>query len=320
MNLLLTEITWAQLRGLQQIYVTNQTKTPLFNNAFLSRLKTDKRMLRYKPGNLNYIEGTPLYSAYFESHFLSAYNRYNDFFETTGVLSDGRRSYTFYDLETLIYIWKNKEILTNNLTTLRTFSAEFFKGKGSKYLENNHSVLAAVLQILEIDKFPKGDPKERQWRLVIDCPQPQRILLCENLDALKMPDTAIALNTELWYVGGNNTKILENLSVEKLKLPIYYMCDWDFDGLRIFEAVYRIMGNKGSVVELLEPYDLNKKLPVKSPCHYSEWKNHLRFSGLNPDRYTSQASTLISKLILTNEWIEEESQNLESLLKFNKVV
>lgn len=320
MNLLQTDITWAQLRALHQIYASKQTKTPLFSNAFVSKLKTEKRLLRFKPGNLNYIEGTAAFPVYYKIHFLPAYERYIAFFEATGVMSDGRRSYSLYDLESLIYIWKNKDILGNNLTTVRTFSGELFKGKGSKYLENNQSVLAAVLQILGIDKFPKNDPKEQRWRLVVDCPYPSRILLCENLDALKLPEISIALNTELWYVGGNNTRILENLSENKLKLPIYYMCDWDYDGLRIFENVQRIMEEKETSVKLLLPHNLNGRLPVNSPYHYSEWKRHLYFSGLTPEKYEGNTLDLITLLISKNEWIEEESQDMETLLKFNGVI
>lgn len=317
MNLLQTEISWAQLKALHQIYVDRQTKAPLFSNAFLLRLKSERRLLRYKSGNKNYIEGSNAFPQYYETHFLTAYKKYVRFFEATGVLSDGRRAYSLYDLETLIYIWENKTVLSGNLTTMRTFSATLFKGKGSKYLENNQSVRAAVLKILEIENFPKSDPKENQWRLVVDCPEPKLILLCENLDALKMPDTSIAFHSELWYVGGNNTKILENLSPDKLTLPIYYMCDWDYDGLRIFENVQRIMACKATDVKLLIPYDLHERLPVHSPHHFSEWKRHLQFSGLTIEKYTASASKLIFELISKNEWIEEESQDLEKLLKSN---
>jgi hypothetical protein len=320
MNLLQTEITWAQLKALHHIYTGKAAKVNLLSNPFILRLKTDKRLLRFKPGNLNYIEGTVGFPAYFKFFFLPAYDRYVNFFQSTGVLSDGRRSYSLYDLESLIYIWTNKGILSGNITTMRTFSGELFKGKGSKYLENNRSVLTAILQILGIDKFPKSDPKEQQWRLVIDCPQPDQILLCENLDALKMPDAAIALNTELWYVGGNNTRILKNLSADKLKLPIYYMCDWDYDGLRIFETVQNILAELDTNVALLLPHNVSGKLPVNSPYHFSEWRKNLVFSGLSPIKYVDEARILIDQLIGKNEWIEEESQDLESLLKFNNVI
>jgi hypothetical protein len=320
MNLLQTEITWAQLRGLHQLFEGKSAKASLLANPFILRLKTDKRLLRFKPGNLNYIDGTTGFAAYFKSMFLPVYDRYLEFFDVSGVLSDGRRSYSLYDLETLIYIWKNKDILSDNLTTMRTFSGELFKGKGSKYLENNQSVLAAVLIILGIDKFPKSDPKERQWRLVIDCPQPNQILLCENLDALKMPEAAIALNTELWYVGGNNTRILKNLSTDKLKLPIYYLCDWDYDGLRIFETVQIILQEMKANVGLLFPHKLADRLPVNSPYHFSEWKRYMVFSNLNPNKYSTEARELINQLIAKNEWVEEESQDLESLLRYNGVI
>lgn len=320
MNLLQTDITWAQLKALHQIYVDKQTKARLFSNPFILRLKTDKRLLRFKRGNLNYIEGTTAFSAYYRTDFLPIYERYATFFETSGVLSDGRRSYTLYDLETLIYIWKHKDILVNNLTTIRTFSGELFKGKGSKYLENNQSVLSAVFQILGVDHFPKNDPKEQRWRLMVDCPNPKRVLLCENLDALKLPDIAIELNTELWYVGGNNTRILENLSPDKLKLPILYMCDWDYDGLRIFENVHHILREKGTIVKLLIPHDLTQVLPVNSPYHYSKWKSNKYFSNLSPEKYNDASINLIARLIERDEWIEEENQDLEMLMKYNGII
>lgn len=319
-NLLQTEITWAQLKALHQVYTSRQTKAPLFANAYLLRLKTDRKLLRYKSGNHQYIEAGTGFKAFFEINFLSAYLRYTQFFEASGVLSDGRRSYSLYDLETLLYIWKNKATLSGNLTTLRTFSGELFKGKGTKYLENNNSVLMAVYQILGIGHFPKSDPKEQQWRLIIDCPDPKRVLLCENLDALKVPEIAIELNTELWYVGGNNTRILHNLSPDKLKIPVLYMCDWDYDGLRIFENVRRILAEKAAVVQLLMPYDLSKILPVDSPHHYSKWKRPQPFSGLCPDFYDAAAFKLITRLINRDEWVEEENQELEALLKYNKVI
>ncbi len=216
------------------------------------------------------------------------------------------------------YWLKPPDHLSDNLTTERSFSAQLFKG--SKYLEHNQSVLAAVLQVLGIEKFPKSDPKEQQWRLVVDCAHPERIVLCENLAALKSPDDAIRLNTELWYVGGNNTRILENLSAEKLLLPIFYMCDWDYDGLRIYETVQRIMKDKNNVIGLLIPYDLNKKLPVDSPYHNSHWKSQLYFSGLTSEQYSQTAIDLINGLIENDQWVEEESQDFEAMLKHNNVI
>jgi len=317
-NPLHIDISWAQLKALHQVYLEKRTKSALFTNPYLERLRSEKRLLKYKTGNLNIIEATDRFYDFYRSNFLAVFQRYEQFFATTGVLSDGRRSYSLYDLETLIYIHEHKATLNAHLTTERSFSAQLFKG--SKYLENNQSVLKAVLQIFDITSFPKCDPKEQQWRLVIDCTSPVCIVLCENLAALKFPDTSIGLSIELWYVGGNNTKILENLSSAKLTLPIYYMGDWDYDGLRIFQNVKNIMAAKRTEIRLLHPHDITARLPIDSPYHESKWKHHLPFSGLREADFSPKGIGLIKSLIKANEWLEEESQDFTTMIKFNKIV
>ena len=46
----------------------------------------------------------------------------------------------------------------------------------------------------------------------------------------------IAKNTEvkMWYVGGNNIKVLDDIDEKELVKPIYYSCDWDLAGLQIY--------------------------------------------------------------------------------------
>jgi hypothetical protein len=178
----------------------------------------------------------------------------------------------------------------------------------------------AVLTLFGLTAFPKNNPKVQQWRLVIDCPEPERIVLCENLDALKQPDSARSLNTELWYVGGNNIRILEFLSAAHLRLPLYYMCDWDLAGLQIFGRVKAVMAEKDCVIRLLQPHDISLRLPVDSPYHNSTWLPAAPMSGLSADDFSPEEQLLIHQLIRANEWIEEESQDFETLLRFNKVI
>lgn len=271
--------------------------------------------MRYRGGNHGIIEATTLFNTFYQENFLEAYERYVKFFESTGVESDGRRPYRLYDLETLIYIQENRQELHAKLTTERTFAGQLFNS--SKYLENNASIQNAVLKVLGVQQFPKKDPKDHTWRLTVDCQNPVCILLCENLNTLKSPDDAIRLNVELWYVGGNNTGILKNLSQDKLSLPIHYHCDWDYDGLRIYTSVKRIMAEKGTFIKLLEPLEPIKRLPVNSPYHNSEWKTDKPFSGLQKDSFNTGQIQLIQSLILTNQWIEEESQDFEGILRGN---
>ncbi|MCW3117212.1 MAG: hypothetical protein JWM28_1294 [Chitinophagaceae bacterium] len=306
MNLLRIEIGWPQLKALQEVFETGKTRATLFTYPYLDQLRSEKRLLRYKSGNRQIIESVEGFDNFYRETFLTAYERYTSFFERTRVKADGRRPYSLYDLETLIFIENNKAILQPQLTTERFFSSQLFRG--SKYLENNQSVLKAVLQILEINAFPKSDPKDQQWRLVIDCPDPRCIVLCENLANLKVPDAAIELNTELWYVGGNNTRILENLSPSHLTLPIYYLCDWDYDGLRIYSTIKKIISEKGNNLILLHPQELTPRLAVDSPYHNSDWKYHLPFSGLNEVDFNLKERESIRELIRSKQWIEEESQ------------
>jgi hypothetical protein len=315
MNLLHIGINWPQLKSLHQVYEKGSTRSNLFNNPYFERLRKDRRVLRYKSNNRSIIEGTSLFKEFYQQTFLAAYQRYDTFFTQTGVQSDGRRPYRLYDLETLMYIQNNKAELVGNLTTERTFASQVFNS--SKYLENNSSVRNAVLQIFGVDQFPKRDPKEHIWRLIVDCPVPKMILLCENLDTLKCPDLAIALGVELWYVGGNNIAILKNLSQDKLRLPIYYRCDWDYDGLRIYGNVVEILKGKDKNIPILEPSDISRRLPVDSPYHNSRWKIDRFFSGLNKDIFDQKQRTLIEDLINSSQWIEEESQDLEKLLQHN---
>ncbi len=312
MNLLHVEIGWPQLKGLNEVFETGRTKAALFTYPYLELLRSEKRLLRYKIGNRQIIEAGTGFDDFYRCNFLAAFQRYTDFFLRTSVKSDGRRPYSMYDLETLIYIENNKAILQTGLTTERFFSSQLFRG--SKYLENNKSVLNAVLQILEIAAFPKSDPKDQQWRLIVDCPDPRCIVLCENLANLKAPDSATALNTELWYVGGNNTRILENLSTTHLNLPIYYLCDWDYDGLRIYSTIKRIISEKGSNLILLYPQETIQRLAVNSPYHNSDWKYHLPFSGLNEIDFDLKEKELIRELIKSKQWIEEEGQDFENWL------
>lgn len=318
MNLLQIDIKWPELKALHEVFLKGRTGAILLKNPYFERLRSQRRLLKFNSNNRSVIEGSSGFKDFYREHFLPAYDRYQYFFNETGVAADGRRPYSLYDLETLIYIHQHRDILKENLTTLRTFSAQMFKG--SKYLENNVSIWKAVLTILEITGFPENDPKEQQWRLIIDCLEPRCILLCENLAALKYPHDAIKMNIELWYVGGNNTRILENLSPDKLRLPFYYMCDWDYDGLRIFSNVKAIIEGKGAAVTLLTPHDTSKSLPVDSPYHNSRWKHDRVFTGLNKGLFNEVQQRLITQLVAENSWIEEESQDLKALLLHNNAI
>ncbi|NHQ79012.1 toprim domain-containing protein, partial [Elizabethkingia miricola] len=235
------------------------------------------------------------------------------FFEQSGIENNAKKTFTEEDLKALIFIYYNKTELRNNLTTQKKFSAKVFKYENSKYLENKPSLKNAVLQLLEIEEFPEKDPKNQQWRFVVDCPTPKAVVLCENLDCLKVPIEYKKNNIELWYVGGQNTKPLIDIPSEKLQLPLYYFCDWDYSGLSIYSQIKEIFDTKAKSIEIIQPLSNTKRLPVSVKHHKSKWKK-AEFSNLRKNDFTESQIELIDELISNDEWIEEESIDLIQLL------
>lgn len=308
-------VEWKYLKGLHQLYIEKKTKLKILNNDYINLiLFKQKKLIKYKSGNHSIIEANNRYSEFYEEEFLDIYNYYNAFFEQSAIENNAKKSFTEEDLKALIFIYYNKEELKNNLTTQKKFSAQIFKYENSKYLQNKTSLKNAVLQLLEIDEFPEKDPKNNQWRFVVDCLNPKVIVLCENLDCLKVPLEYKNNNIELWYVGGNNTKPLEDISQDKLKLPIYYFCDWDYNGLQIYSSVKRIFKSKEVDVKIIQPQTLGIAIDVDVNHHKSKW-NENEFSNLKKDDFSSQEIEFINRLISENKWIEEESLDLIQLLK-----
>jgi 5S rRNA maturation endonuclease (ribonuclease M5) len=218
-----------------------------------------------------------------------------------------------------MFVFYNKEELKKNVTTEKKLSALIYKNQNSKYLSNKLSVKNAVLKILELDEFPEKDPKNNQWRFVVDCINPKVIVLCENLDCLKVPLEFKNNHIELWYVGGNNTKPLEGISQDKLKLPVYYFCDWDYNGLQIYSTIKKIFKSKGVEVKIIQPKTHEIAINVNVKHHKSKW-NHNEFSHLNKDDFSLQQIEFINQLIIDNKWIEEESLDLIDLLKNDNIL
>lgn len=181
----------------------------------------------------------------------------------------------------------------------------FFKHE--KHLDSSYALERAVKNILKIGNFP--DHRDFQYLYTLQCDSPRAIILCENLHFLKMPERPRKNNIELWYAGGRN--------IEKLKytdhrnLPIYYLCDWDYDGLDIFKSVKKILLD----IRLLTPN--GEKRDIVKTEHRSLWRQRESpqlLSGLPSELYSCDQKRLITDLIEQNAWIVEESNDLTTLL------
>jgi len=307
--------TWRHLKALNQFYLNGRTDAKITDNNYIKNVLMDqKKLIRYKSGNLKILEVSSSYAAFYQQNLQTDYERYEKFLIEQNLESDARRRYTEDDIRTLMFIASQKNELGKNLSTIRTFSSEIFKGYGSKYLENKPGLKAAVCKILNILDFPEKDPKNLQWRLVVDCIDPKVVVLCENIAHLKNPWKAIDNSIELWYVGGNNIGIIDYISAEKLSKPLYYSCDWDYHGLSIYSRIKEKLKSKSSEIVLLIPYAFDMALPVNSPHHNSQWFFNKVLSGLKAEDFPDKAKNLIEKLIRKNKWIEEESIDLLKVL------
>lgn len=311
------KLKWSHLKGLYELYERGQTSARIQDNAFIKYLKNSRRLIGCKLGSQSVLVANTGYKEYYRENLFEAFNKYSTFLESNNISLDGRQQFDEYDLEAFSFIVERREEILSSVPSIRQFSSMVFRKKGSKYLDTHPGIASIVLRLLRLEEFPGRDPKENQWRFVVDHPAPEIIVLCENIANLKRPWIARANNIELWYVGGNNTAILEHISEDKLKLPLVYCCDWDQHGIDIYHRIYKIFSDKNKEVMILTPYSQTSALPEDSPNHNSRWKENDIISRWPTHPFNSDQVVLLSKLFSLKQWIEEESQDLLELLYFN---
>lgn len=309
------DLSWRELKALNSLYVEGKTDAKVQGYDYFKYLMDDLKLINTKEGNSKVLIASDEYDSFYEKSYKSRFEYYSNFLVKNGLETDARKNYNEFDIKTLNFILANKSQIIPNLTTLHKFSNLFFEGKGSKYLENKKSVLDAVYKILDIQKFPAQDPKENLWRFVVDCPSPEAVVLCENLDFLKTYWIAEENNLKLWYVGGNNTGIINKIDRVEFNRPFFYSGDWDLAGLKIYCRVKEILANYNKEIILLYPNDPENRLTIDVQGHKSRWDFNKKFSGLDSVNFNVREIELITNLIQNDEWIEEESNDLIEMMK-----
>ncbi|OJW83177.1 MAG: hypothetical protein BGO69_18860 [Bacteroidetes bacterium 46-16] len=188
-----------------------------------------------------------------------------------------------------------KQIIASD-ESLRGVSLMFFKN--DKYLDNKPSLINALKQVLDVEHFSKE--KDQQYIYKLECHHPQAIVLCENLDFLTKPNKPRQHGIELWYAGGKNVSKLDYADTRGL--PIYYSCDWDYDGLVI---IYPLVKQKIPSIQLLTPNGIPRG--INETDHKSIWGNGLKNIVSLLDNTQRK---MLEKLMMDNKWIVEESNDL----------
>lgn len=310
------DFTWPVLKALNDLYENKKTAAKIQEVDFIRYLMTQTDLIAQKKGNNKILIAQDGYEKYYEDQFLTAYQYYYKFLNLAGIRPDGGKKFTDEDIRTLIVVYESRNELKGNLSNIEDFSAKVFDYGGSKYLKFRNSVRNAVLKILEIDEFPQTS-KDLQYRLVVDYTRPKAIILCENKSFLKQPWNAKELEVKLWYVGGNNISIIDDIDEIELSYPIYYSCDWDHEGLKIYQRIKTKLKNRGAEIQILTPPQPHQYLPTDSFMHKSRWDSKVAFSGLDRNVFSVNEQELIAKLIKEDLWIEEETNVLKDMYYHN---
>ncbi len=306
-------MNWIELNALHRLkehgFVgVNQT---LIDSYVFKYLSESLEVIDFSSKKITSLNG---FATVYEKLYAGQFERYQSFLQNNELLKAQTR---FEDSDIDILIRIKDGIESGDLLDLRTqiisadeslrgVSQMFFKNE--KYLLNKPSLVDALKKILQIDHF--SIEKDQQYIYKLECLTPRVIVLCENLDFLTKPAKPRKYGIELWYAGGKNINKLEFANTRGL--PIYYSCDWDYDGLQIYQMV------KSFLPEIILATPNSVPRDIVETDHHSLWKNREnphQLSGLDGRLYSISELALIEELILSNKWIIEESNDLIIMLE-----
>jgi len=275
---------WSVIKQLHSLYKSGEINKSLFKSSIGKRLfemgvvSEPEKSLVFKKDGYDSIYKTKYKADYdLVLQLIEKYDLYNTNFSVS-------------EYKALI------DIINANISdtlTLKEIASIYFNG--SKSIRKDTKLHQAILNILEVDYLAE-DKHDQQYLTVLHCKlkKPLRILLCENKNLLtkKRFET-----TELWYAGGKNINKLKFVNIPDI--PIYYLCDWDNDGIEIYYKVKQIYK------------ELNLVIP-KKPIKYKSTKEHLEWKvDIKEGLLSNEAVELLTKLTEKKKWIEEESIKFE---------
>lgn len=323
------EINWKIIKAFHKLY--NGEK--ILNNATMKSpyVKRQLKLNRIVP-SLNYKNKCEKdefgkFASYYERIFIkngvSKYEYYLPFLKEIN-FNTQQGNLREYDLKKLIEIkqfWNDEDLfhlrqqILAARETLSGISKKFFKS--SKYIKNNpnkESLKSAIKALLDIEEFVESDEK---YLIPIHCThtKPRTAIICENFYFLRLPHIVQENEVQLIYFGGYNISKIKNMI--PIDMPLYYLCDWDMDGLKIYEQARDCLKTTtGKDLILITPSGGNaEKISETEEHHSSEWKGeNFESCGFNPEYYTKDQIYRINQLIKDDKWIEEEGNRLPEII------
>lgn len=273
---------WSILKQLKEIYETGKTDKNFIKTTTGKRLCENEYLTEPIKSAIFKKEG---YNKMFENKYLTDYNLALSIINKFSLYNT---NFEISKLKSLKLIHENNKQIVDNLT-LKEIASEYFDG--SKTVRKDTKLYHAILNVLETDNLPE-DEHDQQYLTVLHCKNkvPKKILICENKNLLKKKRFD---NIELWYAGGKNINKLD--FIPEPKIPLYYICDWDNDGIEIYYRIKQIFEN----IELIIPQE---QIKLKSTANHLKWKIEIK-----DDLLSKKAKVLLTDLINKKKWIEEET-------------
>lgn len=255
----------------------------------------DREFIVEPNGSQNKFTTTERFKEVHTKEILPTFQKYDSFIKQHQI-ENVEAHYSIGDLDNLILIDNEKP---DNLT-LQEILAKYFKS--SKHTQTNSNLANAIKTILKKDEFAEGSKDQQFISILYPKGETRFIILCENKNRLR---NARHNSIEFWYAGGHNTNQLQY--IPKPSQPIFYLFDWDFDGLNIY---IHIKQNYFPTLTSFIPTNykslMEKQDEVKH--HHSKWENDSCLQFLS-DKEKTIAGTLIQtdciieeqKILLTGE-------------------
>jgi hypothetical protein len=323
-NLLLLskEFTWRTVRAMHELRHQGITNLQVVDgNAYVQDLLARNLLVR-KPRNRRVLLKVPSsgFDQEFDSLLATAHDEAKQFLEAHQLLTP-YLNYTLRQIQGLAGVYANATIITRKELSRRDISSVHMGG--SKELESP-ALFRDTLRLLGLSELATADHIMQTSIYQTGQLRANIIVLCENENYLKQAQKAKKLGVELQNAGGANVKKLETYFVPPPEVSLYYACDWDYDGLRIFRMIAAGYRRQQRTIKLLTPLDKAERMPVDSPNHYSQWDARLWDDDLEPDApanavFTAPQQALIRQLMASNTWIEEEGSEFTDLMLANGV-
>jgi hypothetical protein len=313
-------MNWIAIKALYQIYngesVERKIKSIEEDTTIKDLIETDKFLDRTSDKILVNSRREDRFRKYYETNHLENYFKYKSFLEEYGYENN---RFQERDIDNLIklkssldakeeWIVRIREQMILRKESVRRASSLFFYND-EKHLDKKDGLIDLFKKIFDVELYKDSD---QQYITKLTNRDKEVIVLCENLDPLKRHILPLENKIELWWAGGNNTTKLEREDPDQ---PIYYSCDWDYHGLRIYSDVKKYFPE----IKLLSPKFRDAQLKTvainQNDKHFSKWRdtanpNNLSELPVNLFEGNESQIELLKLLIIKNQWIREEDMDL----------